>query len=98
MELREKLLLLCQENLGNDDISEQANFFDIGCSSLTIYKISEQARERYGLNISPIDMMTYPTIEKLIAYLQEGEQALKGDNLGTAITARKNLRNRRQRG
>lgn len=95
MELKEQLLQLFKENLETENVSENSNIFDIGGSSLTIYKISAQAKEKYGLNVSPIDIMTYPTLEKLCQFLKEGNNERSAD---TRITARKNLRNRRQRG
>lgn len=94
MEIKEKLLTLFKEILGMDDISETSNIFDMGGSSLTIYKISEQAKERYGLKVNPIDIMTYPTLEKLCLFLEEGTKQKSDDD---KITARKNLRNRRRR-
>ena len=95
MEIREQLLTLFKEALEIENISEDSNIFEMGGSSLTIYKISEQAKERYGLKINPIDIMTYPTLEKLYTFLQEGNNEKSDD---VKVTARRNLRNRRKRG
>lgn len=95
MTLKEQLMELFKDNLETENFSESSNIFDIGGSSIIVYKMSEQAKVKYGLNISPVDLMTYPTLEKLYLFLDKGEKEAFDE---TRIVTRRNLKNRRQKG
>ncbi len=59
------------------------NFFDIGGNSLLTIPICSKIRETLNVNISVIDLLTYPTVSEFAKYLaqnQETEQAVFSDN------------------
>lgn len=95
METKEALQVLFCENLGKDRVDENDTIFDLGGTSLMIYKICEQAKERYQLQIKPIDLMMYPSIRKMSEYLENTED----ENLERQYTTvvRSKLRQRRGR-
>lgn len=68
------------ETLGKDDINETDNIFDMGGSSLTIFKVVHSIKDQLSVELKPVDVMTYPTVYDLSAYLcnrrnETGEEA-----------------------
>lgn len=75
--MRNKLEEIWKEVLGLDEVQGEANFFDIGGTSLLTYKICQIAKERYDINIKPIDIMTSSTFDNLCEFLENSSEGKK---------------------
>lgn len=92
MNTKEKLKNIYAEVLGKSELNENENIFDLGGNSASVYKISAVLKEKYELEIKPIDIMMYPTIEKLAEYLESG--ASKSISETDEVTIRRRSRRR----
>lgn len=72
MNTKDILKEIFSEVLGIENVSENDNIFDMGGDSPSIYKISELIKEKNNIDIKPIDIMMYPTIEKLSEFISLG--------------------------
>jgi acyl carrier protein len=72
MNTKDILRSVFSEVLGTTELSETENIFDIGGDSIAIYKISELLKEKHDIELKPIDIMMYPTIEKLTDFIASG--------------------------
>lgn len=91
METRDKLLDIWKDILGKEDIGYTDNIMEIGGDSRAIYGITMLARERYQLDLSPMDVMMYPNIEALEKFLN-GENAASGDTSEVRVARRRRAR------
>ncbi len=58
-----------QQLLGTQQISPQANFFDVGGHSLLMVELTRKLSERFDTKISVTDFLQYPTIATLAHWL-----------------------------
>lgn len=63
-EITEKIL-----GLKKDEQKENTNFADFGYDSISLASFSNELKEKYGIFITPDKFYSFPTIEKLSAYL-----------------------------
>ncbi len=75
--MKNKIESIWKEVLGLTEIPEDANFFDLGGTSMLTYKMCMLAKEQYGINIKPIDVMENPTLQLLTVSLEEGDEQNK---------------------
>ena len=69
MNTKDAMQTLFSENLGKEHVNENETIFDLGGNSLMIYKICEQAKERFQIQIKPIELMMYPSINKIAEHI-----------------------------
>jgi amino acid adenylation domain-containing protein len=60
-----------QEALAVDRVSRDDNFFDLGGHSLLLVMVHGKLRERFGTDITIVDMFRHPTVAALARYLAE---------------------------
>lgn len=94
MNTKEAMHILFCENLGQTQIDENETIFDLGGNSLIIYKICQQAKERFQIQLKPIDLMMYPSIKKVSDYLESPGQEVETQKV---TVCRRNLGERRRR-
>lgn len=58
--------------LGLDEIDTQANFFELGGTSLLMARVAIEVRRDHGLAVSIVDLFHYPTIAALARHLDRG--------------------------
>lgn len=92
MSLKEKLRDVWESVLGTSDFSDNDNIMDIGGNSLMIYKISALSKEKYAVELSPMDLMMYPNINMLCAKLQSEEEPEENGG-GSVLAKRRSRRN-----
>ena len=90
MSLKEQLRDVWESVLGMSDFSDNDNIMDIGGNSLMIYKISALSKEKYAVELSPMDLMMYPNINMLCEKLQSEETP--EDNGGSSVLAKRRSR------
>ena len=85
MSLKEQLRDVWESVLGTSDFSDNDNIMDIGGNSLMIYKISALSKEKYAVELSPMDLMMYPNI-KMSREIIRFENVKKEYTVGTLST------------
>ena len=98
MNTKEDMQILFSENLGREHVDENENIFDLGGNSLMIYRICQQAKERFRIQIKPIELMMYPSINKIAEQLDrppEADGAAGSDDSGRNAVRRRRRRNDR---
>lgn len=95
-ELQKNMLGLWQEVLENREIRLSDNIMEVGGTSLLIYKICMLASERFGIKVSPIDVMMHSSVDALTAYL-EGDDTAKAAS-GQPLQKARPVRRRNLRG
>ncbi|MBC6431552.1 amino acid adenylation domain-containing protein [Nostoc sp. HG1] len=58
-----------QKALEVEKVGVYNNFFELGGHSLLLVRINQQLQEKFGLELSIVDMFNYPTIHTLSQYL-----------------------------
>ena len=66
MELKEQLRSVWEEVLESSDFTNSDCIMNIGGDSIKIYKISAVGKEKFDLDISPMDVFMYPSIDSLV--------------------------------
>ncbi|MFN6464051.1 MAG: non-ribosomal peptide synthetase [Nostoc sp. DedVER02] len=72
-----------QKTLEVEKVGIYNNFFELGGHSLLLVRINQQLQEKFGLEVSIVDMFNYPTIHRLSQYLStkiNKEDTLKQNN------------------
>ncbi|MBN3890742.1 MAG: non-ribosomal peptide synthase/polyketide synthase [Nostoc sp. JL31] len=72
-----------QKTLEVEKVGIYNNFFELGGHSLLLIRINQQLQEKFGLEVSIVDMFNYPTIHRLSQYLNtklNKEDTLKQNN------------------
>lgn len=54
-----------------ENIADDTNFMKIGMSSIQALKIINRMRKEFDVDISPVALFEYKTIEEFAGYLQE---------------------------
>ena len=91
-ELQKNMLGLWQEVLENQEIRLSDNIMEVGGTSILIYKICMLASERFGIKVSPIDVMMHSSVDALTAYLEDGDSAKAASGQSPQKARRRNLR------
>lgn len=73
-DVEEKLLMICREILGNDQIGVKDNFFDAGGNSIKLIRMVTQINRRFGSNLNVVDVFRRPAVSELAAYFQPGAE------------------------
>ncbi|MCM3291423.1 SDR family NAD(P)-dependent oxidoreductase [Paenibacillus sp. MER 180] len=66
---QQKLIAIWERVLNITGVSMTDNIFDVGGNSLTIFQLVQHIADEFQVDIKPIDLMTYPNIYELSAYL-----------------------------
>ena len=74
---REKIRGVWEEVLENKEFDDEDNIMDIGGTSLCIYKISRILQERYALEISPMDILMFPSVLAMNSFLKKIRETKK---------------------
>ncbi|MBR6393397.1 MAG: acyl carrier protein [Ruminococcus sp.] len=88
MNTKDMLKEIFSEVLNIENVSENDNIFDMGGDSPSIYRISELIKEKNNIEIKPIDIMMYPTIEKLSEFISSGGNG-SSENSGEVVVKRR---------
>jgi aryl carrier-like protein len=73
--------------LGQRTLDPDANFFDLGGSSLRMMDVQIQLRERLGRDIPIVELFRYPTLRTLSGYLAGAVQSETKDGAAIARAA-----------
>ena len=57
------------DELGLDQVSRDANFFDLGAHSMGIVRVHQGLEQQHGMNVSIVSFYTYPTVAALAAHV-----------------------------
>ncbi len=68
-ELEQKLCILWQDLLGLEKVSTRSNFFELGGNSILLIRLVAKIKKEFNLNVSVIDIFTYPNIKSLVDYI-----------------------------
>jgi amino acid adenylation domain-containing protein len=88
-----KIVEIWKEVLGLERIGVNDNFFDIGGNSLTIVVIGKKINELLNIEVSPVTLFNYPTIQSFVSNIDKNEKidTEKENNRKEAINTGKNL-------
>jgi amino acid adenylation domain-containing protein len=96
-ELETVIAQFWQEALGVAHIGVHDNFFDLGGHSFLVVEISTRLMERYGDEVTLLDLFRYPTVSLLAKHLSREDKQPASEQSGAHDDARKNtLRRQRQ--
>lgn len=68
-DIENKLLVICREVFGTDEIDICENFMELGGNSMILTQIHCELDELYPGKVEVVDLFTYPTIEKLAQHI-----------------------------
>jgi amino acid adenylation domain-containing protein len=69
---REKRLAeIWQEVLEKDSVGPEDNFFDLGGTSLDIFKVNARIKEEFEMQIPVVSMFKYSTVRSLVRFIDE---------------------------
>jgi acyl transferase domain-containing protein/acyl carrier protein len=71
-ETERAITTIWQDTLGIERIGIRDNFFDLGGHSLLMVRVHSLLRERFGDELSLVDLFTYPTVESLAKHILGG--------------------------
>ena len=93
-----------KELLGVEQVDYDVNFFDAGGYSLLLYKLSKAISEKFSIEVSFVDLMTYTTINKFAELIdkrkggQEEEKQVEEKKVSAYKMRLQSLRNKQKRG
>lgn len=97
-ELEQQVAAVWSEMLGRQDLAVTDHFFEAGGNSLLLIRVQRRLVE-LGYRISVVDLLKYPTIAALAAFLRGLKAAaLDRPNIGTATPGRLAARRHRMTG
>ncbi|KAK3605427.1 hypothetical protein CHS0354_007509 [Potamilus streckersoni] len=82
-ETEKALAQIWREILQIKDIDIMESFFDLGGHSLMATELTNQIRQKFGVNVAVKDLFTYPTISSLAQVIDAANQALDSDGSGS---------------
>jgi len=68
-ELERGIAQIWQELLGRGKVGLHNNFFDLGGHSLLMIQVHKKLQEKFDLDVTLVDLFTYPTVSSLVRYL-----------------------------
>jgi acyl carrier protein len=69
--LEEALAAIWCDVLDTDHVGLQDNFFDIGGHSMRLVRTGTLIKQRLGLSVTMVTLLSYPTVQSLAAQLTE---------------------------
>lgn len=78
-QIEKKLLSIWRDILKKDKIGINDNFFDSGGHSLLLVKLQSGINRALNINLSPVEILRYPTIGSLSRYLSEDGECRKDE-------------------
>lgn len=69
--VEEMLKPLWEKALGVHEISDDDNIFDLGGSSLTVFRLVADIKEQLSVELRPVDIMTYSTVRELAGFIRQ---------------------------
>ena len=88
-DFEETLKMLWENALGVQDVSVDDNIFDLGGTSLTVFRLVADIKEQLSAELRPVDVMTYSTVRELAAFMrQNSESRSAAVGIGTGAGAR----------
>ncbi|GAX45461.1 amino acid adenylation [Tolypothrix sp. NIES-4075] len=88
-----------QQALAIEKVGIYNNFFELGGHSLLLVRINQQLQEKIGMQLSIVDMFSYPTIHSFSQYLitkiNQEETTKQNQNRTQAYSELKSLKNQR---
>lgn len=91
MDFKEKIREVWEHVLEKEDFKNDDSIMDIGGDSLKIYKISRILQEKHGLEISPMDIMMFPTVLSMVSFLEKKRSESEVD-IETIRPVKRNVR------
>ncbi len=76
-EIKSKLLSIWKDVLGNQEINQNKNFFDLGGNSLLLATVQTKVKGVFGVNIPMIEFFNFPTLDKLAVHLKKSLTLIK---------------------
>jgi acyl carrier protein len=73
--LERSLTDVWQEVLGAERVGIHDNFFDLGGHSLLLINVWRKVKDNLNIDVSIVELMTYPTVASLAAFLSERDAA-----------------------
>ena len=77
--LEQRLAELVGEVLGVERLGRDANFFEVGASSLSMAEIADRLAETLGRPVAVVDVFRFPTVRSLARHLGDGPEAQTED-------------------
>ncbi|OOM76971.1 gramicidin S synthase 2 [Clostridium puniceum] len=78
--LNDKIYGIWVEVLGIGSFDKEENLFDLGGNSLDAVKITTLINEKLGIEISVVNVFTYPTVNSLSHYIQQLNKIEDGES------------------
>lgn len=72
--IESQLQEIWKETIGQENIGITQNFFDLGGNSLLAVHIVNLIKERLNLKVEPINLLEYPSIRSLAAFVGKGKE------------------------
>jgi acyl carrier protein len=89
------------DELGIDQVSRDANFFDLGAHSMCIVRVHRRLSQQHEMDVSIVSFYTFPTVATLAAHIagpsDEPLQATRQEATGRADLRKRARRRRRGR-
>lgn len=70
-QLEKRVAAVWRDVLGRDSVSHRANFFDLGGTSLSLMQAHAALTRQLAVELSPLAMFQYPTVEALAEHLRQ---------------------------
>ncbi len=88
-EIEKQLAEIWKEALSLEQIDVRDNLFDLGGDSLLLTRMHVKLQDRFGPQISLVEMFNYPTIESLSGYLSRQAKSNAGSPADKRTAARR---------
>jgi len=73
--VEEALAAIWCDVLGTDHVGLHDNFFDVGGHSMRLVRVAALIKQRLGLSVQLVTMLSYSTVQSLAEYLAESMEA-----------------------
>jgi amino acid adenylation domain-containing protein len=93
--LEQVIASIWSDVLGVDDVSAEANFFDLGGNSILMVHVRNKLRHLVGREITMVDMFTFTSIRSLANHLLVGDDNLLEVHMENDVETRTQSRRRR---
>ena len=74
-DFEETLKALWENALGVPDISVDDSIFDLGGTSLTVFRLVADIKEQLSAELRPVDIMTYSTVRELAYFIRQNSKS-----------------------
>ena len=74
-----------------DDIGYRVNFFDAGGYSLLLYKLKKALEKELGINVTFVELLSYPTIEAFADYVESNKTDQSKEDIAAQSNADQRL-------